>query len=263
MREIRRSAALSLAICFVLAFVALAAAPALAQANEEKMPGAMADLWMVWPKAGHEAQFAAAIKAHVAWRKSAGEGWNWEAFQPLVGNDMGYFVFRSGDHEWADFDSQAAWEMATKAGADFNKNVTPHVERLEHYIAEEDFKHSHWVPADDYKYFWVEDNQLKSGSQKDVGEALDSLTKGLIDGGWTGSWAMSRSIGGSSNVLTMAFPYRTFAEMKEPEPGFMEILAKGMGSAEAAGAAMAKFSGAVESTTSTIYVLRPDLSTPK
>ena len=261
MREIRRSTALSLAAATLLALVAFAAAPVLAESHEEKMPGPIADLWLVWPKAGHEAQFATAIQAHLAWRKQAGEGWTWSGFQPLVGTDLTYYVFRSGDHEWADLDAQGAWEVKTKAGAEFNKSIMPHVDRLEHYITEQDFANSHWADAEDYQYFWVEDHVVKSGHQQDVREALGVLTKGLVDGGWTGSWAVSRPVGGTGGVLTLAFPYRTFAEMKEPEPGFVEILTKGMGSAEAAGAAMGKWDASIESTTTTIYVYRPDLST--
>ena len=88
---------------------AAAAPPATAAAPA--MPGKLADFWTFRPKAGHEAQFEAAIKSHLAWRKQAGEGWTWEAYQPTVGTDLTSNLFRSGQHFWADFDGQQAWVL--------------------------------------------------------------------------------------------------------------------------------------------------------
>ena len=39
--------------------------------------GNIADRWVLWPKAGHEKEFEAAVKEHAAWRKKAGEPLDW------------------------------------------------------------------------------------------------------------------------------------------------------------------------------------------
>ena len=178
------------------------------------------------------------------------------------GTDLSYFVFRSGEHFWADFDAQAAWEITSKAGADFQQNVAPHAERFEHSISVGDFAHSQWKPAEDYKYFRVTEYDLEGGRGNSVREAIDAIHQGLVAGGWERSYAISRSIGGAGG-LTIVSPYRTYAEMEDPKPSMMEVLTKGAGSAEAAQAALQKFGDGVESTNTTIYVYRADLSTPK
>lgn len=238
-----------------------AAAPA-ASAAAPAMPGKLADFWTFWPKAGHEAQFEAAMKSHLAWRKQAGEGWTWEAYQPAVGTDLAHYLFRSGQRRWADFDAQQTWEAANKASDAFNRDVAPHIERYEHSIEEEAYDISHWVDGPDYRYFQVQTHNVKAGANAAIYEAAAAIHNALQAGGWTGSYAIAREISGRG-AFKLAFPYTSYAAMEDPQPGFMEVLAKGAGSAESAQALMQKFDGAVESTDTTIYVTRPDLSTQK
>ncbi len=242
---------------------AKAATPAATAASAAApMPGALADFWIFWPKAGHEAQFEAGVKTHLAWRKQAGEGWTWEAYQPVVGTDMGKFVYRSGDHHWADFDAQQAWETANKAGDAFNRDVAPHVERYEHIVDESDYAVSHWVESPDYRYFSVQTHKLVPGGSGAVREASVEIHAALQAGGWPMSYGISREIGGSG-AFVLVFPHKSYADMADPKPGFMEVLAKGAGSAAAAKAMLDKFEGAVAEVDTTIYAARPDLSTQK
>lgn len=238
------------------------AAPAAAAEAAPAMPGNLADFWTFWPKAGHEAQFEAAVKTHLAWRKQAREGWTWEAYQPIVGTDLTKFVYRSGEHHWADFDAQQAWTVANKASEAFNRDVAPHVERYEHTIDESDYAVSHWVESPDYRYFWVQSHKLAPGGSGAIREATAAIHKALQAGGWTSSYAISREIGGSGDFL-LVFPHKSYASMEDPKPGFMEVLAKGAGSMEAAIAMLGKFDGAVAKVDTTVYVARPDLSTQK
>jgi hypothetical protein len=263
MPQNRRSSVVEfVAASLALAFATLIAAPIAAQTAPTEKPGPVASLWILWPKAGHEMQFEAAAKEHAAWRKQAGEGWVWESYQPVVGRDLSYYVYRSGEHHWADLDANEAWGMKSKVQEAFQKTMGPHVERFEHYIAVDDQEHSHWVPAEDYKYFQVIEYSLNGGAEGAVAEAIDTVHKGLMAGGWTHSYAISRTTGGEG-ALTLVFPYRSYAEMEEPKPGIMEVLAKGTGSAEAGMAAMQKFDGGMKSSNTTLYLFRPELSTPK
>lgn len=238
-----------------------AAAPA-ATAAAPASPGKLADFWTFWPKAGHEAQFEAAMKSHLAWRKQAGEGWMWEAYQPTVGTDLARYVFRAGQRHWADFDAQQAWEAANKASEAFNRDVSPHLEHYEHSIEEEVYENSHWVDGPDYRYIQVQTHKVKAGANDAILAASAAIHQALQAGGWTGSYAVAREISGSG-AFKLAFPYTSYAAMEGPQPGFMEVLAKGAGSAAAAQALLQKVDDAVESMDTTIYVLRPELSTQK
>lgn len=239
-----------------------AAATAESADAAKALPGRLADFWTFWPKAGHEAQFEAAVKTHLAWRKQAGEGWTWEGYEPAVGTDLARYVFRSGAHHWADFDAQESWATANKAAEAFNREVGPHVERFEHTMDETDFEVSHWVESPDYRYFWVQTHKVKAGATGAIAQVAAEIHKALQAGGWTGSYAISRDIGGGG-AFVLIFPHKSYAAMEDPKPGFMEVLAKGAGSAAAAQAMMQKFDDSVEAMDMTIYRARPDLSTQK
>ena len=63
--------------------------------------------------------------------------------------------------------------------------------------------------------------------------------------------------------MTVVFPYKSYADMQEPNPPFMKVLAQHLGSEEAARQTMQQLNASFEETHTTIYVVRPDLSTPQ
>ena len=250
-------------IC-VTAIAVLAMLSVAAGAAEEKKapPGKVAELWVFWPKEGHAAQFEAAAKAHLAWRKQAGEAYTWTAFQPIVGDDLSHYVYRSGEHQWADLDTNAAWGMKANAGPQYEKDLLPHVARAEHYFAEADLEHSLWHEGKQYRYFQVENLRVKPGGFGQVIDALNKVQKAAVDGKWPNSYAVSWTTGGRGG-MTVVFPYESYAAMQEPEPTFMKVLATSLGSEDAAKATMKQLNESFEESHTTIYEVRPDLSTPK
>ncbi len=249
------------------ALLVLFASAALAQDDTKATPsmdasGTVATLWVMWPKSGQEQQFEAAIKEHAAWRKTAGEGFTWQIYQPVVGSDLNHYVVRSGEHTWKDMDTQAAWSMQAKADAAFNGSVGPYLDRAEHYFSETDTKHSHWIESPDYKYYGVSSYSMKPGTYADRMDAMSKIQKAVDDEKWPYAYEISHSIGGKG-TMDIVTPMKSYAEMAEPDPSLMSILAKSLGSEAAAAATMKQFGGTIESTEYTVYAHRPDLSTPK
>ena len=238
-----------------------ALAPVAAMAAEKEQ-GKIAELWVLWPKEGRTTEFEAAAKKFVAWRKQAGEPHAWTAFQPIVGDDIAHYVWRSGEHHWADLDANAEWEMKAKAGEQYNKDMAPLVDHIEHYITEDDLDHSNWVEAADYRYFQVESFKIKPGGHGEMVEALDKVHKAAVAGKFPRSYAISYTTGGDGG-MTVVFPYKSYADMQEPDPPFMKVLSTHLGSEDAAKKTMQQLNASFEETKTTIYVVRPDLSTPK
>jgi hypothetical protein len=245
-------------VAALLPLIALALAPA-AAAAEEKAPGGIAELWVLWPKDGKTAEFEAAAKKFVAWRKQTGEPYSWTAFQPVVGDDLMHYVWRSGEHHWAELDANHEWAMKAKANEQYDKDMAPHVARIEHYLTEDDLAHSNWMEAE-YRYFQVENFKIKPGGFGGMLEALDKIHKAAMAAKWPRSWAVSYTTGGDGG-MTLVFPYKSYADMQEPDPPFMKVLAQQLGSEEAAKAAMQQLNASFEETRTTIYTVRPDLST--
>jgi hypothetical protein len=71
----RASVALTVALLVVPCVGAFAA--------DEPPPPTIVQRWRVWPKASHEADFEKVVRAHLAWRNSAGQAFDWQAFQPV------------------------------------------------------------------------------------------------------------------------------------------------------------------------------------
>ena len=249
-------------IGLLVAALALSVLPAPSASAADETPGRLFSTWVFWVKQGHEAAFETAVKAHVAWRKSAGEAFQWNAYQPVVGDDLTHYVFRSGPHHWQDLDENAAWEMKTGAQQKFREQVAPHVERFEHIIDQLEPNHSSWTDSPDYKYFGVSTFHFKGGTRSQQDAALTTILAAVQAQKWSRSYAVFRVIGGQGG-MNIAAPYKSYADMAQPDPSFFQTVAKTLGSEGAAGAAFDTFGRTMKSASYTIYMARPDLSTPK
>lgn len=252
--------ALAAMLGLVMMFVALSSTAA-----DKPAPKAEADTiattWIMWVKQGQSQQFENALKAHAAWRKQAGEKFTWQIYQPVVGSDLDHYVVRSENHHWKDLDTNAAWEQQQNAGEQFEKQVGPYVQRMEHYLSQEDSKHSHWIASKDYRYFGVTHYQFKPGTRAVVNATMDKIQKAVTDAKWPYSYSIDDRIGGRGGV-DIVEPMKSYADMADPDPSMMKILASSLGSEEAAKALMQEFGSSIKDHDYTIYAYRPDLSTP-
>ncbi len=71
------------------------------------------------------------------------------------------------------------------------------------------------------------------------------------------------SLTGGSNDINVVWPYTSYADMAQIEPGFVKVLGDHMGSPEAARELLDGIGATIAESSSTIYVYRPDLSTPQ
>ena len=229
---------LAAALALVMTLVASPVGAAEKAAPKEGA-GNIASLWMIWVKDGQSRQFEEAIKSYAAWRKSAGETFDWSIYQPVVGADLDYYAIRSGSHHWKDMDTNAAWSQQQQAGARFEEKLGPYVKRSEHYFTETDADHSHWIDSKDYRYFSVSHYQMKPGSRGAVKDVLDKITKAVKDANWAYPYDIDSTIGGREG-MSIIVPMKSYAEMADPDPSLMSVLAKSLGSKDAAEETMAK-----------------------
>jgi hypothetical protein len=249
------------AVALTAAFLAMPCA--VAMAADEAPPPTVFDHWVFWPKAGQDAQFEEAAKAHLAWRKGAGEGREWTAYRTLVGDDLTPYFYRAGPFHWKDLDSQAAWATEARAVADFNERAGPYVGRMEHYLNVLDVEHSLWTDSEEYRYFGVSLLRLKPGAYDGMVAALTQIHKVAVEKEWPQSWAIMWMVGGSDADLMIVWPYRSYAEMAEPETPFLKLVTESVGSEAAAKALLNQFWSSFEAGSYQIVTTRPDLSTPK
>ena len=261
-RNLRQSLGLMLALIFAVCGSYVGAADKAADKGGAAATGTIADRWVLWPKPGHESEFEAAVKEHVAWRKKNGDPFNWIAYQPVVGTDLNFYVFRSDDHQWKDLDAENAWEMKSGANDAYEKQLGVHVERAAHFFEEFDAAHSHIVGDNkDYKYFSVVTRNLKSGSRAEAMAAIEKIHKALTEQKWPYPYRLGWSVGGKDS-LRLVFPMKSYADMADPNPSVYQVLEKALGKDDAA-AVLKQFGTTLEFSDHTIAEVRPDLSTQK
>ena len=224
--------------------------------------GNISERWVIWPKADHAREFEGAVKEYVAWLKKSGDPFEWAAYQPIVGTDLRFYVFRSDNHQWKDFDAEAAWKLKANDDAQFEKLVGPHVAKAEHFFEERDAEHSHTVGnPGDYKYYQGVNYHLKSGASADAVAAIDKIHKALQSQKWPYPYLLEWQTGGKGG-LRVVNQFKSYADMADPNPTMREVLTKALG-ADNAAATLKQFSSSFDVVDETIGIARPDLSTPK
>jgi hypothetical protein len=224
----------------------------------------LVEMWVMVPKAGHSQELTEALKKHMAFRSEQGDPRNWNTYTPLLGDELDRVAVRSCCHNWADIDAYAEWSRAQPAvGAHFNEHVAPHVESYGHYFEEIDWAGSHWNDkASAYKYFAVTEFALKAGHAAEFHAARDKMSQIAINQGWANderSWIWSTTIGGKPRV-SVVVPHENFASMADTGEGFMDFLARNLGSQEAAAELLKQFSAATWGSDYQVWVHRDELS---
>ncbi len=245
---------------FVLA-LAFALSPPLASAQESTAGKTVASVWQMWPKAGQVQQFERALREHAAWRKQAGEGFSWQIFEPIAGDDMGHYVIYSGEHAWGDFDGNRKWGIDSKAGETFDRQVGPHVERYSHYFTDDQADLSYWTATEAFPMYEVTDLRLGPGMYGDFRQQVVKLREAAVAQKWSGNWSLASVTGGKDDMV-LVIPLRSYADMAGPKPTIMEMMAKQMGGMDKAAKTMTGIQSAIAAGDTTVYAHRPDLSTP-
>jgi len=247
--------------CGGLLVACLVLVPLLATAQEAGTDRTVASVWYMWPKAGQAQAFEEALREHAAWRKQAGEGFDWRIYAPVAGSDMGHYVVRSGEHAWSDFDANRKWGMDNQAGANFERHVGPHVERYEHYFTDDQRDLSYWNTTEDFPMYEVTTLRFAPGKYGEFRRQVGALRAAATAQKWSGQWGLA-SVTGGDDDMTLVIPLRSYADMAGPSPTIMEMMATQMGGQDKAVETMRGIQSAIEASNTTVYVHRRDLSTP-
>ena len=86
--------------------------PAVSMAEDSPPP--LAEMWMVTPKAGHGSEFYKALAEHMAFRSEHGDPREWQAYTPLLGDELNRVAIRSCCFSWADQDAYQAWRRGQR-----------------------------------------------------------------------------------------------------------------------------------------------------
>ena len=235
----------------------------MADGHEEEP--SLTDVWLVVPKQGMEGEFEEAVKAHLAFRADAEESRDWQAYTQVVGHSINVYQYRACCFDWADQDAYVAENTDKGLDAKWDEDVDPYVDHYHHYLENIDRENSHWPDeGTDGPYYGVTTWHWKQGVGPGPDEMRKKLSQIALNDGWAESgrnWLWLQRIGGKPTLMIVA-PYASFAEMEPPEKDFFEFVAESAGSPEAAGEMFMAFGAGFSDSDYTIWVHRPDLSSP-
>ena len=248
---------LFITICLIFAWLVT---PLAAVADSHEPAGNISDVWYIVPKEGMNDEFEAAFKEHIAYRAKKGDPRDWQTYAPAVGSYLNYYIVRYCCTTWAERDAYDKWNAESKAGEHFNENVDQYVHKYKHYLGEVDFENSSWPEEDSgYKYFGVTRWDPKPGMGRTITETKNKMSQMAKEHGWPFHWSWSWRVGGEGG-LSLVSPYKSWADMADPEQSFYEFLSDKMESEEEAGALLNSFSTSFEGSTYTIYRHIEDMS---
>ncbi|WNC70811.1 hypothetical protein RGQ13_11780 [Thalassotalea psychrophila] len=244
---------------FIVSLLAIIQLSFSAFAADEK-PHSLADVWVMVPNPGQQAGFEKAFQEHIKYRASKGDPRQWQAYTPVIGKNLNYYVVRYCCTAFKDVEAYKKWESDNKMDAHWNENVAKYVAHYEHYYSRIDFKNSNWPDGkNNYKYFAVTDYSVKVGAGKGVSEGKKVLSETAKAMKWPYSWSWTWQIGGDEN-LSLVIPYENYAEMEDPDKSFSTAFAEQIGDADKAAAVFKAWGENFHSTQYTVYVLREDMS---
>ena len=236
-------------------------APAVSMAQDTPPP--LAEMWVVTPKAGHGSEFKKALAEHMKFRSENGDPRAWQAYTPLLGEELNRVAIRFCCFNWADQDAYRKWSMSNeKVSAHFDEHVAPHSEHWAHYFESLSWSNSHWTDkAGSATLFAVTEFTVKPGHAADFRAARDELLQIALNQGWASdehSWLWSSTIGGAP-VESIIIPHENFASMDRDEDNFSRFLSKHMGE-DAAAALLKQFAGSTSGSDYQIWELQNDMS---
>lgn len=226
---------------------------------EDKEPTLIADIWTMTPKAGHEADFHAALKTHIKFRQNHDDPRNWQVLSPIVGDHMNTYLIRACCFEWSAQDSYEEWSEKSGVQKHWNETANKYVASYNHNFNVADRENSHWGSDTVANFVGVTRYKVKNNSWKKLDKAISSLSSLGKDNNWPHSWSWGYPVSGPID-LVLAIPFKNYAAMAPLEENFFEFVSKHLKSEKKAQKIFDRFTNSIESSEYTIYKNLKDLS---
>ncbi len=251
---------------FWIAVIAALVLPLGAVADQHEaaeQPPPLTDVWLLVPKRGMEAEFAAAAAKHMAFRVKAGETRSWMAFRPVIGENIAVVQYRSCCFDYADMDAYMAEGAKLGLDDDWNANVDPYVDHYHHYFDVNDWENSHWPDDSNGPYYGVTSWKLKEDAGPGPEEARKKFSQMAKKEGWAEehNWLWLKTIGGKPR-LAVVTSMENLADLAPEDENFFDFLTEKTGSAEDAMNLFMQFGSGFASSDFTVWMYDAAISTP-
>lgn len=244
-------------LCAAVLAVALLAPPSIAQ----EAAGTVAQVVTVKPLPGHGSAFEEGVKAHMENLRRAGDESVWVTFEIAAGERSGQFMVGTFDHAWSDFDEAPTVDPA-RAQESMDDNIAPHVQDFRMQWMERMVDLGGWTPESPRAPMYeVITFQIRPGKDRVFEHFLTKLKGAMSEMGSIPAYSVFMPVlGGVGGQWAVSVPHQSFTEFGDGSRDWMEqLLVQVYGHADMQ-AIIDMADSSVESSTSELFVLRPDLS---
>jgi hypothetical protein len=215
-------------------------------------------VWSFVPKDGKVAEFEAGFKKHIAYRNAKNDPRHWRVYMQEMGGNLDTYYVRFCCVSWADIDEYKQWSSKAETGQNWNDNVNQFIANYRMDRSEIDLENSNWANDVEFKYVGVTSYNVKLGHGKALAEDKKIMSEAAKAQNWPYHWSWSDNINGKHRI-SLAVPYKSYAEMAPIETKFSKILAKHLKSEKKAKQLLERWISHFDSISYNIYKLRDDL----
>jgi hypothetical protein len=232
--------------------------PALPLNGQDDGPGMMAQVLTAQPIQGHANALEAGATRHMEWYGGSGGGaWTWAAFEIAMGDRTGQYVWFSGSHTYADFDTPDV--NPAESAASIAENITPHLASVNVMLGRFRPDLSLINPdAGVRPLYEVLTFTLKGGADDRFEHFLAKVREAFGETGFEYS-VYQAAQGGNPSEWVVSIPHDDFASMGGDPGDFPRLMSAAHGEYETR-ALLESLGHIVASQTSEVFVFRPDLS---
>lgn len=218
----------------------------------------LSESYIMTPKEGKSEEFGVAIKKYAKYRDTLEDPRSWRFYSMVLGSRTDEISVRSFGFTWADMDSYREWGSKNDAQKNFNENVGIYIADSGHYMSVIDTQNSHWGPEVKYRYVGVTSYMVKAGHRQAMEMDKKILSDAAKSKDWPFNWEWADSVSGR-DMLQLAVPYNSWADMAPPETTFSEILVKHLGSEAEAKEILERWTSHFSTVDYNVWALREDL----
>lgn len=227
--------------------------------SAQDAPGTLAQVIVVDPLPGHAAALEEGAQQHLEWMRDAGGTWQWSAFEIVMGERTGSYVWGTFNHEYADFDTPDVDPQASSQSVD--RNIAPHVDEV--VVAMANLRPDLSMVVTDAPLrpmYEVVTFELNNGKDLQFAAALAMIKETFATAGGGIEYLVYQFAQGGSGQWVVSIPHESFSSMGGmDDAGFLGMMRQVHGE-HGARNLTDLMDTSVARVTSEIFVLRPDLS---
>lgn len=240
----------------VLVVLGLTLAPAV---HAQAAAGTVGQVVVALPMAGHGSAFEEGARRHMEWYGDNGGSWTWAAFEIAMGERTGHYVWFTGGHQYADWDTPDVDPQGSNESID--RNISPHVEdvtvSLVNLRPDLSILRENAPLRPIYEVITLE---VHPGKEPQFLSAMAMLKDVFEAAPQPAEYAVYQGAQGSNGEWVVSIPYASFGDLTPPSDEGFAALVRSVHGETGARVFDEQFAESVASFSSEIFTLRPDLS---